>query len=163
LLFPLIIPAIIGAVGIFFLLSRVHLTGTIMGMVLGHSVASLSMATIVLMAALRNFDVNLERASLSLGATPFRTTIRVTLPVISVAVLTAALFSFLQSFDELLIALFVSGIGARTLPKKLWESLLEIDPTIAAVSTLLLAFTAFVMFLMYLVRNSGPKARARGR
>jgi putative spermidine/putrescine transport system permease protein len=70
------------------------------------------------------------------------------------------LFAFLQSFDELLIALFVSGIGARTLPKKLWESLLEINPTIAAVSTLLLAFTIALMILMYLVRNSGPKSKA---
>jgi ABC-type spermidine/putrescine transport system permease subunit II len=157
LLSPLIVPAIIGAIGVFFLFSWLRITGTVLGMVLGHGVASLSLATVVLLAALRNFDFTLERAALSLGATPLRTTLRVTLPVISTAVFTAAFFGFLQSWDELLIALFVSGIGARTLPKKLWESLLEVNPTVAAVSTLLLVFVVSIMGLLYLVRRAGGK------
>jgi ABC-type spermidine/putrescine transport system permease subunit II len=96
-----------------------------------------------------------------LGASPLRTTLRVTLPILSTAVYTAAFFAFLQSFDELLIALFVSGIDARTLPKKMWESLQEVNPTIAAVSTLLVTFTVTALLVLYMIQRLGERRAAR--
>ena len=163
ILSPMVVPGIIVAIAVFFLFSRIGLTGTIWGVALGHTVGALPFATIVLVAALQNFDRNLERAALSLGASPLRTLQRVTLPVIRPAVITAAFLSFLYSFDEILVSIFVSGIRARTLPKKMWESLQEVDPTIAAVSTLLILFTVALLSLLYLA--SGRLARrpaARG-
>jgi ABC-type spermidine/putrescine transport system permease subunit II len=129
---------------------------------LGHLILALPMATVVLTAALRNFDRSLERAAISLGSSPFRTTLRITLPILGTALFTAALFAFLQSFDELLIALFVSGIDAGTLPKKMWESLQELDPTIAAVSTLLVAFSMAALATLLVVERVGRKRAARG-
>jgi putative spermidine/putrescine transport system permease protein len=160
ILAPLIMPSIVIAVAVFYVLSGAQLTHTIIGVALGHLILAIPMATVVLTAALRNFDRRLERAAISLGATPFRTTVRITLPVLSTALFTAGLFAFLQSFDELLIALFVSGIDAGTLPKKMWESLQELDPTIAAVSTLLVTFSIAALIILSLVQRLG---RRRGR
>jgi ABC-type spermidine/putrescine transport system permease subunit II len=150
----MVVPGIIIAIAVFFFFAKFGLNGTIWGVALGHTVGALPLATIVLVAALHNFDKNLERAALSLGTSPFRTLFRVTLPVIRPAVITAAFLAFLYSFDEILVALFVSGIRARTLPKKMWESLQEVDPTIAAVSTLLILFTVGLLLLLYFLRGA---------
>ena len=106
-------------------------------------------------------DWTLERASLSLGVSPFRTTLKVVLPVIGTAVGVAAFLAFLHSFDELLIALFISGIQTSTLPKKMWESLQEINPTITAVSTLLIAFTVLSLALIAAMQAWASRANAR--
>lgn len=157
ILSPMIMPAIVVAVGLFYVLNQVNLNYTIIGVVLGHTVMALPIALVVLTAALQNFDRRLERAAASLGASPLRTTFLVTLPILSSAVITAGLFAFLQSFDELLIALFVSGIDAGTLPKKMWESLQELDPIIAAVSTLLVSFSIVVLLALHLVQRASRK------
>jgi putative spermidine/putrescine transport system permease protein len=95
---------------------------------------------------LQNFDWDLERAALSLGANRIKVWLKVTFPVILTGLISAALFAFLRSFDELLMALFISGIQAKTLPKRMWEGIREeINPTIAAVSTLLIGLYILVM------------------
>ena len=160
---PMIVPSIITAIAIFFLLSKLGLVGTTLGVTLGHMVGALPLATVVLTTALRNFDRNLERAALSLGAGPLRTTMRIVLPTIGAAVWTSAFFAFLHSFDEVIIALFVSGIRARTLPKKMWDSLQEIEPTIAAVSTLLVLFTVLLLGLVLFVQRSAERRRGARR
>ena len=159
---PMIVPAIITAIAIFFLMSKVGLVGTTVGVTLGHMVGALPLATVVLTSALRNFDRNLERASLSLGVGPVRTTVQIVLPTVGAAVWTSAFFAFLHSFDELIVALFVSGIRARTLPKKMWDSLQEIEPTIAAVSTLLVLFTIVLLVAVHFLRLAADR-RASGR
>ncbi|MDQ7905114.1 ABC transporter permease subunit [Phytohabitans sp. ZYX-F-186] len=87
------------------------------------------------MAAFRS---TLERAAQGLGASPvvaFRTT---TLPIIAPAVLSAALFAFLTSFDNLLIALFMGGPSTKTLPVQIWNSVvMYVEPVIAAIGTVL--------------------------
>ena len=159
---PMIVPAIITAIAIFFLMSKVGLVGTTVGVTLGHMVGALPLATVVLTSALRNFDRNLERASLSLGVGPVRTTLQIVLPTVGAAVWTSAFFALLHSFDELIVALFVSGIRARTLPKKMWDSLQEIEPTIAAVSTLLVLFTIVLLVAVHFLRLAADR-RASGR
>jgi putative spermidine/putrescine transport system permease protein len=161
ILSPLIMPSIVIAVAVFYVLGKLNLNYTVAGVALGHMILALPMATVVLTASLRNFDRSLERAAASLAAGPLRVLRRITLPILATAVFTAALFAFLQSFDELLIALFVSGIDAGTLPKKMWESLQELDPTIAAVSTLLVAFSIAVLGALFALQGIG-KRRAAG-
>ncbi len=150
---PMIVPSIIVAISVGFVFSQLGLIGTHVAVVLGHMIGALPLATVVLVSALTNFDPNLERASHSLAAGHLRTMLRVILPAIRPAVLTGAFFAFLHSFDELLIALFVSGMRARTLPKKMWDSLQEIDPTIAAVSTILVAVTIVLVLLIQLLQG----------
>ena len=68
-----------------------------------------------------------------------------------------ALFAFVTSFDELVVALFVSGSGAVTLPRRMWDDVLyQIEPTIAAVSTLTIALTVVLMGCAYLLRRQAP-------
>ncbi len=105
-------------------------------MIIAHSVLSIPVAFLVISAALKGFDRNLERAAMSAGAGPLRTFFWVTLPVLRPGILVGALFAFLHSFNEAVVAIFIAGRDAATLPKKMFESIrLESDPVIAVVST----------------------------
>jgi len=110
---------------------------------------------------LQGFDERLEQAAMNLGATPWRTFWQVTFPIIRPGVLAGALFAFISSFDELVVALFVSGTSAVTLPRKMWESIrFEIDPTIAAVSTILVVLTGVLFLSAELLRRRSERLRS---
>jgi putative spermidine/putrescine transport system permease protein len=111
-------------------------------------------AVVLISATLQGFDRTLERAAMSLGANQLKTFLRVVFPVIRAGVLSAGLFAFIYSFDELLIALFVSGVKGTTLPKKMWEGITEmINPTIAAASSLLIVFTVVFLVVLQLLQR----------
>ena len=128
LLSPLIMPSIVVAVGVFYILTfaRPQLHGP-RGCARTY-VISMPVAILVLVAALRNFDRNLERAAISLGASPLSTTLKHHPSGARHRVMTAATVRVPAVLRRALISLFVSGINARTLPKKMWESLQELDP-----------------------------------
>ena len=135
---PLTVPGVVSALGYYGFLSRIHLVGTRSGMMIAHSVLSVPVAFLAITAALKGFDRNLERAANSAGAGPLRTFWWVTLPVLRPGILIGALFAFLHSFNEAVVAIFIAGRDASTLPKKMFESIrLESDPVLAVVSTLL--------------------------
>ncbi len=139
LMSPLIVPAVVLGIGLYDLYVRWHLVGTPLGIALAHGVVAIPYVLATVTASLASFDPALERASASLGAGGFTTFRRVTLPLILPGVVSGALFAFIHSFDEVVTTLFVGGYVARTLPLKMWENIRhEIDPTIAAISTLLL-------------------------
>jgi putative spermidine/putrescine transport system permease protein len=97
---------------------------------------------------------------MNLGANRWQTFWRVTLPIIRPGVFAGALFAFITSFDELIVALFVSGTGAVTLPRKMWDSLRqEIDPTIAAVSTILIVISVVILLSAELLRQRSERNR----
>jgi putative spermidine/putrescine transport system permease protein len=138
MLLPLIVPHLVSALGYYGFLGKLGLTGTHLGVIIAHTVLSVPVAFLVICAALKGFDRNLERAAMSAGAGPLRTFLYVTLPVLRPGVLVGALFAFLSSFNEAVVAIFIGGRDAATLPKKMFESIrLESDPVIAVVSTLL--------------------------
>src|SRR6516162_8130062 len=138
MMLPIIVPAVVSALGYYSFLSPLRLVGTHAGMIIAHSVLSIPVAFLVIAAALKGFDRNLERAAMSAGAGPLRTFLWVTLPVLRPGILVGALFAFLHSFNEAVVAIFIAGRDASTLPKKMFESIrLESDPVIAVVSTLL--------------------------
>jgi putative spermidine/putrescine transport system permease protein len=156
LLSPMIVPTVITAIGLYFFFARFKVTGSILAMALGHTVLALPVVVIIMAATLQGFDVRLEQAALSLGAGHLVTLRRITLPLIAPGVLSAALFAFLTSFDELLIPLFLSGVEAQTLTVRVWNSLvLEVDPTIAAVSTFLIGVTSAILAASALLRRRG--------
>lgn len=146
ILSPLITPVIVLAVALYYLFAALGLKGRLLSLVIGHTILALPYAVVVITASLEVFDVRLERVAMSLGAGRLRTFFRVTLPLIRSGVLIAALFAFLTSFDDVVIALFVSGPETMTLPRKMWDGIRnEINPTIAAASSLLIAFSWLVM------------------
>jgi putative spermidine/putrescine transport system permease protein len=148
ILSPLIIPRVIIAVALFYLYARLGLIGTELGLVLGHTVLAAPYVVITMMAALKNYDRRYDLAAASLGANPARTLLRVTFPLLRAGLIASFLFAFITSFDELTIALFVTGGLTTTLPKQMWDDgLLRITPTLAAVSTLLLVFSSAIILL----------------
>jgi putative spermidine/putrescine transport system permease protein len=143
---PLIIPTIIVAVGVYFFYARIHIIGSPFALALAHTALAIPFVVINVAATLEGFDERLEWAAMNLGANRWQTFFKITLPIIRPGVFAGALFAFSTSFDELIVALFVSGAGAVTLPRKMWESLrLDIDPTIAAVSTMLIVISITIL------------------
>jgi putative spermidine/putrescine transport system permease protein len=151
MLMPLAVPHIVMAVGYYSFLGELRLVHTHLGVVLAHTCLSAPIAFLVLSANLKGFDRTLERAAQSLGASPTKTFIHVTLPILRPGIIISALFAFIQSFDETVVAIFISGRNAETLPRKMFDSIRqETDPVIAVVSTLL-----FVAVLVALLAPAG--------
>jgi putative spermidine/putrescine transport system permease protein len=137
---PLIIPSIVTAVVVYRLFASYQMIGTTAGLVLGHSILALPFVIVAVSAGLRTFDPALEDAAMGLGANRFRAVIHVTLPQLRPSIFSGAFFAFMASFDDLILALYLSGSN-MTLPRKTFENILfAIDPTIAAVSVLQILF-----------------------
>ena len=146
ILSPLIVPVIVVAIGIYYAYSRYGLVGTPIGLVLAHTCLAVPFVVTSVSASLPASTGDWSRRRCQLGATPWGTFRQVTLPLIRPGVLAGALFAFITSFDELVVALFLSGSGAVTLPRRMWDDLrFAIDPTIAAVSTLTIVLTASLL------------------
>jgi putative spermidine/putrescine transport system permease protein len=149
-LMPMILPGIITSISAYFFFSEIGLVGSVAGIALGHTVLALPVALIILSATFGGFDIRLEQAALSLAA--FR---RVTLPLIAPGLVSAAIFAFLSSFDELLMALFLSGPGTQTIPVRIWNAVqFQLDPSVAAVSAILLLVSIVALGLAALLGRS---------
>jgi putative spermidine/putrescine transport system permease protein len=157
---PMIVPLIITAVGMFFLYVQLNLIGSFAGMVIAHSVLAAPFVVIVVSATLYGVDPNLERAAVGLGASPARAFMTVTVPIISPGVITGALFAFITSFDEVVVALFLSGASYRTLPVRMFEGLrFEIDPAISAVGTLVIVVASLVLGTSIFLQRHAERMR----
>lgn len=151
---PMIIPVILLAVGIFLLYAPIGLNSSIPGLVLAHSILAIPLVLITVTAGLRNYDFNQELVARSLGASRSWAFLTVTLPQIRNSVLAAALLSFIISLDEVVIALLIAGGETTTLPKRMFLALRdEIDPTIAAISTLLIFLSILLLGLSQLLQS----------
>jgi putative spermidine/putrescine transport system permease protein len=145
---PIIVPTIIFAVAIYGVFAKLKLIGEWYGLVLAHTVLALPFVVLVMVAGLRDFDRSIEQAAEGLGASRWRTLWRVTLPLLRPSLISAGLLAFINSFDEVVVALFLSG-ARMTLPKKMFDNILmEIDPTIAAVSVIQILLVSIVLFLI---------------
>ena len=154
ILSPLIVPVIVVAIGVYYAYSRYGILGNPLALVVAHTCLAVPFVVTSVGASLTGFDRRLERAALSLGASRWGTFHQVTLPLIRPGVLVGALFAFITSFDELVVALFVSSGSTVTLPRRMWDDLrFAIDPTIAAVSTLTVAVTVGLLAVTYWARG----------
>ena len=153
ILAPIIVPVIITAAAIYGLFQRLQLNGTLAGLILAHIVVTIPYVFITVTAALKAIDPRLEAAARTLGAplhTAFR---RVVLPLIMPAVLSGLLFAMVVSFDELVISLFISTPEVRPLTVQMWSDIMgDVDPTIAAISSLLLGVALLAMCAQHAVR-----------
>jgi putative spermidine/putrescine transport system permease protein len=154
---PMILPVVVTAIALYALFLRLHLNGTFAGFVAAHLVMALPFSIISITTALERFDRNIEAAAILCGATPLQAKLRITLPAIRLGIFSAAIFSFLASWDECVIAIFMASPELQTLPVRIWGTLRQdLSPVIAAVSALLLALTAVLMALAALVRKETP-------
>jgi len=139
---PLIVPYVIVGLAVYAAALELGLTQTTAGFVLVHTALAVPYVAVNVAASLSSFDHRLEQAAMSLGASPLTTFLRVTLPIISPGVAAGALFAFITSWDEVVVSLFLSGPELTTLPVQMWSGVrVQIDPTVTAVSSLLLLFT----------------------
>jgi putative spermidine/putrescine transport system permease protein len=151
---PAIVPVVILAIGIFFVYVRLKLVGSIFGLVMAHTTLALPFVVIAVTTSLRSLDPELEVAASSLGARPLRTFWRITLPLILPGLMAGALFAFITSWDEIVIALFVTTPVVRTLPVVMFTQIREqIDPTVAAASTVLMTVTSWALIAAVLIRR----------
>jgi ABC-type spermidine/putrescine transport system permease subunit II len=140
---PLIAPGVAYAVALYAFYSSTHLLGTFLGVVLAHTVLALPFVLLIVGAAITRVPRQLELAAQSLGASRTEAWLQITLPLLTPAVIAAFVFSFVTSFDEAVVANFVSDIGFVTLPVQMFDSVrFGVEPVIAAVSTTLMALTA---------------------
>jgi putative spermidine/putrescine transport system permease protein len=161
LITPMMVPVILIAIGAFYVYVQAGLLYTLAGLVLAHSMLAIPLVMIVVGAALQTYDMNQEMAARSLGAPRWRAVLTITLPQIRFAVITGALLAFLTSFDEVVIAMFVSGGDNATLTRNMFNALRDqIEPTIAAISTVTIAISTLLMVVAQLFGRA--KDRARG-
>ena len=159
---PLIIPIIIIALSAYFHLASLKLIGSQIGVICMHTIGSIPYVVIIVSNTLKNFDVTLEKAAAVMGANRIQTFFKVTMPMIKTGVFSAAFFAFLHSFDELIITLFVGGTKVMTLPRRMWQGLLmELDPTLAAVASLLAVFSVCMLGLLIGAQSLAEKRRGK--
>lgn len=157
---PMVMPTIVLAIGLYLLFARFKIVGHPMALYLAHTIVAAPLVIVIVSAALKTTDSAIELAARSLGAGYFRTLWHVTLPAIMPAVISGAAFAFLLSFDEVVLSIFLGGPTTTTLPKRMWESVrYEIDPTLTAISTLLVVVPILILCVVGLVRRSMAPAR----
>jgi putative spermidine/putrescine transport system permease protein len=167
LLCPLIVPHMNLAIGLYPIMARLQLVGTPLAVVLGHAVIATPLVVLIVVATLQRLDPTLGRAAASLGANAWQRFRLVTLPLILPGVLGGAAFAFAASFDELEIALFLSGTTARTLPLQLWQQIqFELTPVVAVASVVTAAIfligLALVQGARWLVARRMAMGGAKG-
>jgi putative spermidine/putrescine transport system permease protein len=151
---PMVLPLVVFAVGVYAVFLEWRLVGTFEGFVLAHTALAVPLVVVIVGAGLRSFDTRLEDAAASLGASRAKAMATVTLPVLMPSILTAALFAFLTSFDEVLASVFIASPTVSTLPVEMYRSVLRgADPTIAAAASLILAATVALMLGAFRLRR----------
>ncbi|MBB6421143.1 ABC transporter permease [Streptomyces sp. AK010] len=153
---PLLIPQIVTALGLFLLFEPASMLGSPLAIALGHTVLASPIAVLILVATLRGIDERLEDAAASMGANRLTIARRITFPLAAPGMIAAAIFSFITSFDEFYISQFLSSVDTVTLPVQIYNSLtFDIDPSVTAISAILIAFAILALVLVAVVRWLG--------
>jgi putative spermidine/putrescine transport system permease protein len=158
-LLPLAVPSILIAIGSLFVFSRLGLVNTTVGLVAAHTMLAIPFVVIVTTAGLISYDMNQEMVARSLGASRALAFFTVTLPQIKFSTITSALFAFYVSFDEVIISMFISTGTGGTLNRKMFNALRDqIDPTIAAISTCLVAVSVTLLVLAHVFKPKSDQS-----
>lgn len=157
-LLPMLVPQVVSAMSIYYLDARLGLLDSLLGVGFGHLLMALPYSLIAMLVAYARLDRSLYKASRSLGAGLWETLGRVLLPNVRGGLASSFFMGFVMSWEEVVVTLFTSGLNVVTLPKRIWDGLrYNLDPAIAAVSTLMIVLTLAVMLLrIYLERRRPP-------
>lgn len=148
MLAPMIVPEIVHSLAFYKAWASIGLLDTYLGVILVHAMRGMPFVVLTVAAALANLDPRTEQAARSLGASGARTMWWVVLPQIRNGVLGGAVFAFFLSWDEIVVVLFITLRRIYPLPRRIWDGLEDnIDPTIAALGTLMILMTVFLMLL----------------
>ncbi|WP_108260578.1 ABC transporter permease [Mangrovicoccus ximenensis] len=141
LLAPLTLPLVVWAIALLQIYARLGISGTFGGLVLAHAVITLPLSVRILLATLAGIDPQMEEAARSLGARPLRAFLRTTFPLALPGVLTAAVFSFLVSFNDVVVTTFIAGARWMTFPVRMYSQLRGqgVDPITLAIGAMIVA------------------------
>ncbi|MGE5702290.1 MAG: ABC transporter permease, partial [Clostridia bacterium] len=150
---PIVIPEIVMGISMLALFAQLNVPLGFWTLVAAHITFSIPFVVFVVKARLDGFDKSIEEAAMDLGATPWQTFIKVTLPVIAPGVIAAALLAFTLSIDDVIISFFVAGPSSATLPLKIFSMVkFGVTPEINALSTLMLLVTLFIAIMAERIR-----------
>jgi ABC-type spermidine/putrescine transport system permease subunit II len=142
MLAPLILPQIVLALGLFPIMARFGLIGSYPAIVIAHTIVTMPLAIITVAASLKSYAPTLETAAMTMGADPWRAFCFITFPLIRPGMAVGFIFAFAFSFDELILAIFLTSPATRTVPRLLWEQLnYQVTPVIAAATVILMTGT----------------------
>lgn len=145
---PMILPAIVIAVALYLFLARIGLLGSALGLLLSHVILSVPFVVLILGVGIRAFDVRIEQIAYTLGASRSQTLVRVLLPNLAPSLASAFILAFVTSFDEVIVTLFVAGTY-QTVPKRMFNELvLEVNPTITAIATILVGVSLLAILVV---------------
>lgn len=148
MLLPIIVPVIVQALAIYRFWIDLGLIDTYLGAIIAHTLIAIPYVMITVSSSLTNLDPRIEQASRNLGASTGQTVRLVIMPSIMPGVLSGALFAFTISFDEIVMMLFITSRAVYTLPKRIWNGIQDhLDPTIAAVATMLMLLTLLLLLI----------------
>ncbi|SHJ98203.1 spermidine/putrescine transport system permease protein [Clostridium amylolyticum] len=151
---PLVIPEIVMGISLLAFFSIVKIDTGKIALIIAHVTFSIAYVVSVVRARLEGFNTSLEEAAMDLGATPLKTFLYVTLPVIMPGVVAGALLAFTLSLDDVIISFFVAGAGSMTLPLKVFSMVkFGVTPEINALSTIILFLTFLAVGLSILLKN----------
>lgn len=146
---PVIIPPVIIGIGSYVLFLRWRLDGSILGLVIAHTILALPFVVVTVTATLAKLDPVFERAAGSLGAGPWTAFRRVTLPMIAPGMFSGALFAFVTSWDEVVVSIFLTDAQTRTLPVLMWTQVrTQLTPALAAVGVFLTILSVIALVSM---------------
>lgn len=155
---PMLVPLILIAIGLFFLYSRLGLNGTLAGLVLAHTMLALPFVVIAVGNGLASYDMSQHKVAQSLGANGLVAFFTVTLPQIRISVLSGAVFAFITSFDEVVVGLFIASGSNETLARRMFSNIRDqVDPTVAAISSLLVGMVVIGMAVFMLLQPRAAK------
>ncbi|WP_051580213.1 ABC transporter permease [Pseudonocardia acaciae] len=164
LLSPIVVPKIVLGVGLFIFFARIGAYGSFAALALAHALISLPFVVALLTAALLGTDPSLEEAARDLGASAVGAFARVVLPRVWVPMVVAGLFAFITSFDQLESTIFLTRPGSTTLPIEMYDYTLKYqDPTVAALSTLVIALGVVIVAVVGLLLRRGEAIGALRR
>ncbi|WP_413993235.1 ABC transporter permease [Labrys okinawensis] len=153
-LLPMIVPPVVSAMTLYFLLTALsqvsNLVGydTWLGVALAHVVMIVPFCVVLILVALSQVDRRIDLAARGMGATVWQRATKIVLPNIKFGLLTAAMLSFVLSWEEIGVTLFITSVNAITLPRLMWSGVRDnIDPAIASISVVLITLTTLILII----------------
>ena len=129
---------------------------------LGHALLGTAYAAVVVMSRLREFDIRMEEAAMDLGCKPWQVFTLVTLPLIAPALVSAFLLTFTLSFDDVVLAAFLSGPGSTTMPLVIFSrARLGLNPSINAVATVIIVVVSIAVIASSIYQARAERRRQR--
>ena len=150
--FPIMNPEIVTAIGLMLLFITFHIERGFMTMLLAHITFCIPYVILSVMPKIRSLDPNLSDAAMDLGATPWQALTKVLVPQIMPGIVSGALIAFTMSFDDFIISYFVTGGGVKNLSIMVYTMSKRVNPTINAISTLVVVLITVVLLVINIVQ-----------